>query len=124
MSDRSDTRPGILPGMVKPDVVDMGFGDESRLRDRDVELLAVLVGEPEQLTAEQFEAFSQMLGRLREGKQVNLSERQRAWAEGVAEKLEIDVGDPAQRNANVPKGRPVELAPVLKHLPKKPPGRK
>jgi hypothetical protein len=43
--------------------------------------------------------------------------------EGIAEKLGIDVDDPAERNANVPRGREVAPAPVLQQLPKAPPGR-
>lgn len=140
MSDRSDTRPGILPCMAKPDVVDMGFGEESQRRDRDIELLEALTGpiapkfvpgwmygEPDVesvLSEDHYEAFTGMLERLRSGAQRTLTEKQRKWAESVADQLELDVGDPAQRNAGVPRGRPVEIAPVLKHLPKKPPGRK
>lgn len=111
---------GILPSM-KAEVLDLGFGEESKRRDRDIEILEALVGEPEDLTSEQHEAFSEMLDKLRTGRQKVLSEKQRAWAEGIAEKLELDVGDPAERNANVPRGREVEPAPVLKNLPKRPP---
>lgn len=105
---------------MKPEVLDLGFGEESKRRDRDIELLGALVGEPEDLTSEQYVAFSAMLERLRAGRQV-LTEPQRNWAEGIAEKLELDVGDPAERNANIPRGREVEPAPVLKNLPKRPP---
>lgn len=94
------------------------------LRVRDQTLLRALVRDPRELTAEQFEAFTDMLERLGIGQQQVLTPNQRQWAEGVAEKLELDVGDPAERNAGVPRGREVEPAPVLRKLPKSPPGRR
>lgn len=42
--------------------------------------------------------------------------------ERLAELID-DTADPAERNANVPRGREVPLAPVLQALPLKPPGR-
>lgn len=68
-------------------------------------------------------AFGDMLTRLIRGEWQTLTTRQRAWVLGVAERLNI-CPVPAHLRAPVPLGNPVELAPVLRNLPKFPPGRR
>lgn len=50
-----------------------------------------------------------------------LSPKQRLWVEAAAERLGISV---ARNNEDVPVGAPVETPEVLRHLPKRPPGRR
>ena len=100
-----------------------------RRRD-DLELLRALQGlfdgaEDGGLTMEEVGAFGSMLRDLEEGAPERcLTDRQRAWAETRAHDLGLSWGDPARRNANVPRGREVEMAEVLSNRPKLPPGRK
>lgn len=105
---------------------------EKARRDLDLKLLAELVDaffqdEPEDrtvcLATSEHEAFESMLIRLRRG-QVLLTEKQRKWVEGRASDLNLASYSPAARNANVPRGREVQLAIDGMPKPKKPPGRR
>ena len=61
---------GILPGMAT-ELVDLGFGDESKQRDRDIALLMALTGEPDELLVlgrHQRAANGNRADRLRAGK--------------------------------------------------------
>lgn len=72
----------------------------------------------EALSEGEHDAFADMLGRG-----FALTEKQRAWARNVCERVGINPVPPEDRPP-VPRGREVELAPVLRNLPKRPPGRK
>lgn len=65
--------------------------------------------------------FADMFAKLEEG-QRELTPKQLHWVQGRHDELEL--GDPAKRNARVPRGREVAPADVLKTLPKRPPGRR
>ena len=93
-------------------------------RDRELELLGALTA-CDRLSSKEREAFMGMLLWLADEPRGHLSRRQREWAEECAVKYELDeAGDPAIRNRDVPRGKPVELPEVLRHLPKKPPTRR
>lgn len=86
--------------------------------------LVVALLESERLTEEQEASFTDIQGQLGRGRL--LSEKQRAFAESVADQLGIhfDEEDPTTRNANVPRSKgPAWSDPpaVLRNLPKKPP---
>jgi len=89
--------------------VDLGFGAVSGnpVRERDLLLLRSILAREEEHDCG--EAFGQMLEKLESPTRCYdvLSDKQRQWVEGIAEKLGIDVDDPAERNANVPRGREV-----------------
>lgn len=89
------------------------------------ELLAVAIVDGSQaregLTQREHDAFAQMRERLDNG-QRQLTTLQHEWAK--AKHQELGLGDPAKRNANVPRGRDVGVPEVLRHLPKKPPTRR
>lgn len=76
------------------------------------------------LTAEEVVAFEDMRQFLGRRPEATLSKAQREWAERRAGDLGLSWGDPARRNANVPRGREVETPAVLRDLPKRPPGRR
>jgi len=65
--------------------------------------------------------FADMFACLEEG-QRELTPKQLAWVQGRHDELLL--GDPHERNANVPRGREVAPAEVLRTLPKRPPGRR
>jgi hypothetical protein len=65
--------------------------------------------------------FADMLSCLEEG-QYQLTFLQARWAQERHEELLL--GDPAKRNANVPRGKEVPVPEVLKALPKSPPRRR
>lgn len=92
----------------------------------DAELLAKLLADDvEGVNEDARTAFADMLERCRRG--TPLSDRQRAWAEGVADRVGVVL--PALNLASrglVPRGsREVETPECLRHenLPMKPPGR-
>ncbi len=89
--------------------------------DRDHELrLLKLVLDDEQCVDEAREAFEGMLEWLKDAPRGHLSAKQRAWLEGIANKLEVDQA-PVD-NSRVPRGK--EVAPAWStNLPKKPPRR-
>jgi hypothetical protein len=115
-----------------------------RMPDRqdDLALLRELLGRAtcDGYAEEEHEAFEDMLERLgpdspprapnhysrpgspRLANDRCLTDKQRAWAESVADRLGISWGDPAVRNARVPRGREVELAVDSMPRPKRPPG--
>ena len=106
-------------------VVDLGFNEAVKgnpVRERDLLLLRAILGHDD-AEHDFAEPFGQMLEKLESERRRYdvLSEKQRQWVEGIAEKLGIDVDDPAERNAGVPRGREVAPAPVLTNLPKQPP---
>jgi hypothetical protein len=86
-------------------------GDRDALRLADMALLRDLLDDSE-ITAGEGGAFDEMLRELRRGR-FPLSKRQRAWAERVARRVGVTVGDPAKRNERVPRGADVEPPPVL-----------
>lgn len=65
--------------------------------------------------------FADMFACLEEG-QRELTPKQLHWAQSRHDELML--GDPAKRNARVPRGREVAPADVLRTLPKRPPGRR
>jgi hypothetical protein len=69
------------------------------------------------------ELFTKWLGELRDGERMILSHRQRLWANDVIDREEERAANLVSRGL-VPRGKEVEPAPVLRNLPKKPPGRK
>lgn len=73
------------------------------------------------LETEEREAFEDMLAQLEAGRRV-LSDLQFQWASSRHQQLLC--GDPAKRNASVPRGKEVERPAVLRNLPKAPPGRR
>lgn len=81
-------------------------------RERDLRLLRAL-GDESRLRDDELDAFDDMLDRLVRRGQIELTEAQREWAEAVAERHELDFDDPAERNANVPRGREVETPEAL-----------
>jgi hypothetical protein len=68
------------------------------------------------------EAFIDMQSWLLQREHAQLSEKQRKWVD--SRHAELLLGDPAERNANVPRGKEVQQPPVLSKLPKAPPGRR
>lgn len=68
-------------------------------------------------------AFSEMLSFLEGDAFRVLTPKQKKWVEGELERRGIPLEKPKSA-AEIPLGDPVELAPVLRNLPKKPPGRK
>lgn len=98
-------------------------------RERDIYILEELdsvdvdtaaeYGTEESLTEREHEAFTDMRVALR--KFAVLTERQRSWAAQVAGRVGINTTPPRLRKP-VPRGADVELAPVLRDLPKRPPG--
>lgn len=100
-------------------------------RERDLfvlaELDAVLVddtssfGGEDTITEREQEAFADMRKSMRTFPV--LTDKQRAWVLQVASRVGINPVPPHLRPP-VPRGAEVELAPVLGHLPKKPPTRR
>lgn len=87
---------------------------------RDVMMLELLLDE---LELSEFDAFRDMLRRLREGVARGLTERQRRWVQDVCEKAGLPTELPEERKP-VPRGKEVPIAPVLRDLPKRPPARR
>lgn len=85
---------------------------ETARGDLDRRLLRALSDSPDLTDCEQ-DAFDEMLERLAKGQRRELTERQREWAERVADRVGVSVVDPAERNANVPRGRDVPSPDVL-----------
>ena len=78
-------------------------------------------GGSEAISDSEQSAFENMLDELLLGQKV-LTDRQRKWVIRVCERLGVNLDPPEQRKV-VPIGKPVELSPVLRNLPKRPPGR-
>ncbi len=100
------------PRLLSEGPVDLGFGGSGNpVRDRDLKLLRAVIAddESEDKGRPAFEGMLEMLESPRRRYEV-LSPKQREWLEGVAEGCGVDVGDPAERNAHVPRGR--EVAPA------------
>lgn len=81
--------------------------------------------EADDLRADQREAFGDMRAAIdaQFGRYLSLTERQRAWVLSECEERGISLQTPAQRNANVPRGREVAPAWGQGQLPLAPPGR-
>ena len=90
---------------------------------KDVALLKMVIADPE-FGGEKQAAFADMLERVETHPTWILSDKQRAWARAEADRLGLSEETPSQRNRNVPRGREVEKAAVLRVLPKRPPGRR
>lgn len=94
----------------------------------DLALLDLLL-DSGKLTDEQLEAFADMRENLGLRDWYRLTDKQRAWARTIAERLELVVETANDWSARSPaeqeriRGRPVALPDVLKKLPLKPPGR-
>jgi hypothetical protein len=99
------------PGFKERSPEDRRPGDQDALRLADMALLRDLLDDAE-ITVGEAGAFDEMLRGLRRGRPP-LSKRQRAWAERVARRVGVTVGDPAKRNERVPRGADVEPPPVL-----------
>lgn len=91
-------------------------------RENDLRALSSLL-DLEELSEYERDAFDDMLAPLMAGRYRQLTERQREWVMGRCDVLGIVIGDPAERNKNVPRGREVEAPDILKRLPKAPPRR-
>lgn len=112
--------------------------EEDARRDADLELLAKGIAtlqerheyadslgneEGSEYTNNALLAFEDMRDRIRDGKQRQLSEKQRSWVlreAGLSDTLDLF------SSGKVPRGREVPTPDVLKseNLPKRPPGRK
>lgn len=70
------------------------------------------------------DAFEDMRQKLNDGRP--LSEKQRAWVRRAAERLSVPIAEYTGEvlKAEVPRGKDVEPAPVLRTLPLAPPGKK
>ena len=86
-------------------VADVGVDNDSSIQDAEAD------------------AFADMLERLEAG-QAELTSKQRVWATEAADRLGVLYGDPAKRNAKVPRGREVELEVLRMPRPLRPPGRR
>jgi hypothetical protein len=89
--------------------------DVRKDRESDLVLLTDLLNDDEKLSDEEVEAFVDMHGRLqRQQAHSKLSDKQRKWAEDVADRLGISYTRRSAKQAqNVPKGREVKLPDVL-----------
>lgn len=102
---------------------------EDEQRERDIYMLdeldsvdvdaAAEYGTADVITEREHEAFTDMREALR--KFAVLTERQRSWATQVAGRLGLNITPPRLRKP-VPRGAEVAIAPVLRVLPKRPPG--
>ena len=93
-------------------------------RDNDLRALRGLL-ETEELSDVERAAFDSMLADITGGTRYRqLTINQREWAMRRCDDLGIVVIDPAERNKDVPRGREVEMAPILRNLPKMPPKRR
>lgn len=93
---------------------------------RDVDMLEKLLA-TDGLGDEEGAVFEDMLGRLRRrGDDAELTGKQRQWVRDVFVRLGLDAGEVLNlwSEGKVPMGKPVEAAPVLRVLPKRPPGRR
>ena len=79
-------------------------------------------GTSEALAMGESTAFMNMHAWLLENDGLALTKPQRRWVERVCARLEINT-TPIDERPPVPRGEPVELAPVLRNLPLKPPRR-
>lgn len=98
----------------------MNYAEERRNRQIAVLPDLVLLNrvlDDDETTPDERKAFDEMRANLLSGERRRLSQRQRSWVEEVARRL-----TPISA-ADVPRGNPVETPEVLRHLPKKPPGR-
>lgn len=80
------------------------------------------IGGRESLSQGEAEAFSDMRRKLNTERN-ELSAKQRAWVLRVCERVGVNPVRPDDRKP-VPRGNEVELAPVLRSLPLKPPTRR
>lgn len=80
----------------------------------------------ERIRPDEETAFRSMLDTLESGRYSSLTEKQRAWVDGVRARLELDAGDAENLYSSglVPTGRPVETPDVLRKLPMRPPGKR
>lgn len=85
---------------------------ERMSRTDDVAMLDALLADDVELTQNERDAFRDMRDRLDDG-QRELTKPQRRWASDVAAHLGADGLTPAERNANVPRGREVAAPSVL-----------
>ena len=105
----------MVQASLKAMAADDGKQDQEKLK------LLIEEGDLDHVTRK---AFTGMLEVLESGRFVELTRKQRGWMHWEMAERGLSVVLPAQRNKNVPKGKPVEPAPVLRNLPKYPPGRK
>lgn len=89
--------------------------------ERDRHMLACLVDY--ELPEAESAAFDSMREWIEHRDGRTLSPKQREWVERVCDREGVNK-TPERLRKPVPRGREVALAPVLIHLPKKPPGRR
>jgi hypothetical protein len=113
-------------GFCDADEATMGEGVEHR--EADLALLRELVRDHEgDLSEVELDAFGDMLDAVSRGRKSQLTDKQRAWLERAADRLDVaytprgTCTDPLTA-AQVPVGRPVPTPRVLRDLPKRPPG--
>lgn len=87
-----------------------------------IRLLDALPGRHSDYEARQLAAFQRMHDEVASGQLSRLSEKQRAYLDGVWDRLSKSAQTMAQ-NTNSEQGKRVLTPAVLRNLPKKPPGR-
>lgn len=86
---------------------------KSEDRKSDLALLRDLVAD-DRLSEDEFDAFGGMGDRMKDGTYAILTDKQRKWAQEVADRLGISyTRRSAEKAENVPKGREVVLGGVL-----------
>lgn len=88
----------------------------------DIEILDRALDESE-VRSKVREAFEEMRSMLKSGERPCLSKKQRGWVSDVLDACAPQALNLVSRGF-VPRGKEVELAPVLRNLPLKPPGRR
>lgn len=110
-------------GRKAADDMDAAVVTLSKQGTEDVRLLGLVCEQSEEIGAHATNAFGVMLTDLQSGDWRELTPKQRAWLNNVADKL--DIVEPAKNlmsGGTVPRGKEVDLPPVLTRLPLKPPG--
>lgn len=110
--DARERRRRATPGMRSRSSEDARRGAPGALLESDLGLLRELVADSE-LSVSEAGAFDDML-RVAKRTREPLRRKQREWAERVARRVGITLGDPARRNEAVPRGGEVEPPAVLR----------
>lgn len=110
--DDREKKRRATPGMRTRSTEDGRRGDPAALLESDLGLLRELMADSE-LSVSEASAFDDML-RVAKKTREPLRKKQRDWAERVARRVGITVGDPSKKNAAVPRGEEVEQPAVLR----------
>jgi len=105
------------------DAMDAAVVRLSKQGTDDARLLGLVLEQSEEIGPRATIAFGAMQADLQSGDWRELTPKQRAWLNDVADKL--DIVEPAKNlmsSGKVPRGKEVELPPALTRLPLKPPG--